>query len=70
MKFWTILIAFYVIDGENVESRVLFPDEASCSRAIAPMKKLLEQTYPDVAVGCRRTSIISASIRPKARPLQ
>jgi hypothetical protein len=64
MKLWTVLIALY----GDVESRVLFPSEAECSAALQPMQAVLDASYDDVAVMCERSSLLSASPRPKARP--
>lgn len=64
MKLWTVLIALY----GDVESRVLFPSEAECSAALAPMQTMLEASYNDVAVLCERSTLMSASPRPVARP--
>jgi hypothetical protein len=64
MKLWTILIALY----GDVESRILFPSEAECSAALAPIQTMLEASYNDVAVLCERSTLLSASPRPKARP--
>jgi len=67
MKLFTVLIALYAVNGEDVESRVLFPSEAECSSALQPMQTILETSYDDVAVLCERSTLLSASPRPKAR---
>jgi len=67
MKFWTVLIALYGVGDGDVESRVLFPSEAECSAALQPMQVILEASYDDVAVLCERSTLLSASPRPKAR---
>ena len=64
MKLWTVLIALY----GDVETRVLFPSEAECGAALQPMQAILEASYDDVAVMCERSSLLSASPRPVARP--
>ena len=64
MKMWTILIALY----GDVESRLLFPGEAECSAALQPMQAIIETSYDDVAVLCERSTLLSASPRPFARP--
>ena len=68
MKFWTVLIALYGVGDGDVESRVLFPSEAESSAALQPMQAILEASYDDVAVLCERSTLLSASPRPKARP--
>jgi len=68
MKLWTVLIALYGFGDGDVESRVLFPSEAECSAALEPMQAILEASYNDVAVLCERSTLLSASPRPKARP--
>ena len=64
MKIWTVLIALY----GDVESRTLFPSEAECGAALQPMQAILEASYDDVAVMCHRSTLLSASPRPVARP--
>ena len=64
MKLWTVLIALY----GDVESRVLFPSGAECGAALQPMQAILEESYDDVAVLCERSTLLSASPRPVARP--
>ena len=64
MKLFTVLIALY----GDVESRTLFPSETECSSALAPMRTILEASYDEVTVVCRRSTLLSASPRPVARP--
>lgn len=66
MKLWTILIALY----GDVESRLLFPSAAECGAALQPMQATLEASYADVGVMCWRSTLLSASPRPVARPAQ
>ena len=68
MKLWTLMFVLYTVNGEDVESRVLFPSEAECSAALQPMQAILEASYDDVAVLCERSTLLSASPRPVARP--
>lgn len=68
MKFWTVLIALYGVGDGDVESRVLFPSQADCSAALQPMQVVLGASYGDVAVTCYRSTLLSASPRPVARP--
>jgi hypothetical protein len=68
MKLFTVLIALYAVNGEDVESRVLFPSEAECGAALQPMQAILEASYDDVAVLCVHSTLLSASPRPVARP--
>ena len=64
MKIFTVLIALY----GGVESRVLFPSEAECSAALQPIQAILEASYDEVTVMCHRSTLLSASPRPVARP--
>ena len=70
MNLFTVLIALYAVNGEDVESRVLFPGEVECGAALQPMQAILEASYDDVAVLCERSRLLSASPRPVARPEQ
>ena len=68
MKLFTVLIALYAVNGEDVESRVLFPSAAECGNAIEHVHAALSASYDDVVILCDRTRLLSASPRPVARP--
>ena len=62
MKFFTVLMALYAVNGEDVESRLLFPSEAECSAALQPMYAILEVSYDDVGVMCQRSMLLLSLI--------
>ena len=68
MKFWTLMFVLYTANGEDVESRVLFPSAAECGNSIEHVHEALSASYDDVVILCDRTRLLSASPRPVARP--
>lgn len=68
MKLWTLMLVLYAANGEEVESRLLFPSAAECGNAIEYVHAALSASYDDVVILCDRTRLLSASPRPVARP--
>jgi len=64
-----MMLLYTTHQGEEIESKILFPSFAKCSEAIDVMKAPLDKWYDDVAVICYRTTEISGTVmRPRARP--
>jgi len=68
MKFWTLLILTYSVLGEDIKSVIMFPSMKQCGDAIPAIYEPIRHNYPDSMAQCKPTKILSASIRPKARP--
>lgn len=69
MKMITLLIISAYFDGADQTFAVLpMPDRAACEAAVPAIADNLIRSFPDVAVACVDTGIISASPYPKARP--
>jgi len=63
------MMLLYTHQGEEIESKILFPSFSKCSEAIDVMKAPLDKWYDDVTVICYRTTEISGTVmRPRARP--
>lgn len=65
MKFLTVMIVVYTTSQGPVESRFLFPSAEECGGATEVISQVLP--YGEVDVSCHQTSMLSESIRPKAR---
>lgn len=66
--FWTVLALTYAIDGDDYQSRIIFPSMAACGAAIDAMLAPIDEHYSDTMAQCQKSDILSATIRPKARP--
>lgn len=69
MLFWTVMIIQYVVEGEQITTKLLFPTEQACAAAMTPIYKEIYKHYGESLAVCKPTDIPSGSkIRPKARP--
>ena len=69
MLFWTVMIIQYVVEGEQITTKLLFPTEQACAAAMTPIYTQIFKHYKDSAAICKPTKIPSKSkLRPKARP--
>ena len=66
--YWTVLALTYAIDGADYQARVVFPSMAACGAAMDAMIAPLDKHYDDTMVQCLESRMLSASIRPRARP--
>jgi len=63
------MIISYVVEGEEVQSKLLFPSSAACSQALSSIYAEVYKHYEDSLAVCKPTDIPSkALIRPRARP--
>lgn len=67
MKYFTLLILSYAIDGEPLEARILTKSSPDCAVALTAADPLFEALDAE-AIRCISTGMPSSSIRPKARP--
>ena len=68
ITFYTVLILQYSISGESLQSKILFPSERECGAAMSSIYHHIYAIDKDSIALCKKTHLISASIRPKARP--
>ena len=66
--FWTVLVLTYTIDSREYQSRILLPSMAACGAAMDPIHETMEDYYDDTMSQCLESDVLSATIRPKARP--
>lgn len=67
MKYFTLLILSYAVDGESLEARILTRSATDCAVALTAADPLFEALDAE-AIRCISTGIPSSSTRPKARP--
>ena len=68
ISYFTVMILTYTIDGERLQSKILFPSLPACSAAMDAIHETVDQHYHNTITQCSITHIPSKSIRPKARP--
>lgn len=68
MKFFTILVLTYTLNGHDFQSKIVFPSQRACGDALLTYHDPIYH-FDRSAVGqCIQTDILSQSIRPKMRP--
>jgi len=70
IKYFTIMVITYTANGEDLQSKVLFPSQRACGEALLFWHDEVEKHFPGAVAVCEKTDIPSASIRPKARPAE
>jgi len=68
ITYYTVMILTYTIQGELLQSKILYPSAKECGDA-------LEHVYPTIykfdksSIGqCKRTNTISKAMRPRSKP--
>ena len=68
-KFFTLMwITFTAPDHGTMQTVLLYPSQKACGDALTEVYPTIERHYPDSMAQCKLTKVLSASIRPKARP--
>ena len=63
------MIISYVIEGEEVQSKLLFPSSAACSASLSPIYTEIFKHFEDSLAVCKVTDMPSkVLIRPRVRP--
>jgi hypothetical protein len=70
ISYFTVMVLTYTIDGEPLQSKILFPSHRACSDAMIEVHKAVDQHFTGTMTQCSVTDIPSKSIRPKARPAE
>lgn len=68
IEFFTVLVLQYQVNGEDLQSKILYPSLEACSEAMAPVYEPIHEYFTETLARCDRTDIPSKSVRPKARP--
>ena len=59
MLFWTVMIIQYVVEGEQITTKLLFPTEQACAAALKPIYKEIYKHYGESLAVCKPTDIPS-----------
>lgn len=68
LEWFTIMVLTYSANGEELQSKVLFPSQAACSAAMHAFHETIDASFPGTMTQCVVSDIPSKSIRPRARP--
>jgi hypothetical protein len=68
ISYFTIMVLSYHVQGEYVQSRIVFPSAQACGDALPAYYEPVYAFDRDSMAQCEATGIASKSIRPKARP--
>jgi len=68
ISFFTILVLQYQVNGEELQSKILYPSLEVCVEALEPVYEPIHQHFKNTLARCDVTDIPSKSIRPQARP--
>ena len=69
MLFYTVLVLSYTIGGDYLQAKVIFPSARACGDALPAYYEPVYAIDRDAIGQCLKTEVISASIKPKRRPL-
>ena len=69
MLFYTVLVLSYTLNGDYLQSEVIFPSAKSCGDALPDYHDHVYALDRNAIGQCLKTEVISASIKPRRRPL-
>jgi hypothetical protein len=73
MTYWTVLVLTIFVNGQEMQSRLLFPSMKACGAASAVIyHKYVEDVLRDSIAQCEKSALpskgLGVSQRPKPRP--
>ena len=68
VKLWTILVLTYVVDGDRIQAKLVFPSVEACGQALSIIYEPIYEHFPDSMGQCIPTDVVSNTVRPRARP--
>jgi len=68
ITYYTVMILSYTLDGEYLQSKILFPNAKACGDALTAYYEPIRAFDSDSMAQCKRTNVMSKTLRPKARP--
>lgn len=68
ITYFTVMILTYHLDGERLQSKILFPSAQACGDALPLYHEPVYAFDKGSMAQCEVTDIISKTTRPKARP--
>ena len=68
MLFYTVLVLSYTLNGDHLQSKVIFPSAKSCGEALPAYYEPVYALDRNATGQCLKTDTLSGSIKPKGKP--
>ena len=68
MLFYTVLVLSYTLNGDYLQSKVVFPSYKACGDALPAFYEPIYAIDRGAIGQCLKTDVLSNSIKPKTRP--
>ena len=68
MLFYTVLVLSYTLNGDYLQSEVIFPSVKSCGDALPAYYEPVYSLDRNAIGQCLKTNTLSSSIKPKRKP--
>ena len=68
IEFFTVLVLQYQVNGEELQSKILYPSLEACREAMTPVYEPVHEYFKNTLEQFNEGDIPSNSVRPKARP--
>ena len=68
MLFYTVLVLSYTLNGDYLQSNIIFPSARACGDALPDYHDHVYALDRNAIGQCLKTEVISTSIKPKRRP--
>ena len=69
MLYYTVLVLSYTLNVDYLQSNIIFPSARACADALPAYYEPVYAIDRDAIGQCLKTEVMSASIKPKRRPL-
>jgi len=68
MLFYTVLVLSYTLNGDHLQSKVIFPSARACGNALPAYYEHVYALDRNAIGQCLKTDTLSGSIKPKRKP--
>ena len=68
MLFYTVLVLSYTLNGDYLQSNIIFPSYKACGDALPAYYEPVYAIDRDAIGQCLKTEVISTSIKPRKKP--
>jgi len=68
MMFYTVLVLSYTLNGDHLQSKVIFPSARACGDALPAYYEQVYSLDRNAIGQCLKTDTLSVSIKPKRKP--
>jgi len=68
MLFYTVLVLSYTLNGDHLQSKVIFPSARACGDALPAYYEPVYALDRNATGQCLKTNTPSMSVKPKRKP--